>query len=68
MERQESEKTRLEKQDLYMQEMERYIRLLEEENAQQKQLIAYLEDEKHVLQENYKEYVALVHKMMAEIQ
>lgn len=68
MKRQDSEKKRLEKQDLYMQEMEKYIRLLKEENAQQKQLITYLENENHVLRENHKEYVALVHKMMAEMQ
>ena len=62
----DNEKT--EKQYLYIQEMEKYIRLLEEENAQQKQMIEYLEEENRVLQKNYKEYVALVHKMMEELQ
>ena len=68
MKQQELEKMKSEKQDLYIREMEKYIRLLEEENAQQKQMIEHLEEENRVLQKNYKEYVALVHKMMAELQ
>ena len=63
----EPEKTAQEKQKLYIQEMEKYISLLEEENAQQKQIIKYLKEQNRIIEKNYKKYEELVHKMMAEL-
>lgn len=67
MKQQELEKMAQEKQKLYIQEMEKYIGLLEEENDQQKQIIEYLKEQNRVIEKNYKKYVDLVHKMMAEL-
>ena len=63
----EPEKNAQEKQKLYIQEMEKYISLLEEENAQQKQIIGYLKEQNRIVEKNYKKYEELVHKMMAEL-
>lgn len=64
MKQQEPYKNAMEKQEGYIQEMENYISLLEEENGLQKQLIAKLQEENSMLQRQYEDYAKAVHQMM----
>lgn len=67
MKQQESPKNVIKKQEDYIQEMENYISLLEEESNLQRQLIAKLQEENRVLHKQYGDYVEAVHQMMKDL-
>lgn len=63
-----TEKEIIREQEKYIQEMEHYISILEEANAQQKQSIEMLEQPNMVLQHHYEQYVNTVHRMMKDFE
>lgn len=67
MERQGSYKKTLEEQEGQIQEMERMISLLEEENSLQRQLIERLREENDVLEKHAQKYLETMRKMLEEI-
>lgn len=67
MERQGSYKKALEEQEGRIQEMERMISLLEEENSLQRQLIERLREENDVLEKHAQKYLETMRKMLEDI-
>jgi len=67
MERQELYEKALKEQEGRIQEMERMISLLEEENGLQRQLIERLEEENSVLEKHAQKYLETMHKMLEDI-
>ena len=67
MERQGSYKKILEEQEGQIQEMERMISLLEEENSLQRQLIEGLKEENSVLEKQAQKYLETMRKMLEDI-
>ena len=67
MERQGSYKKTLEEQEGQIQEMERMISLLEEENSPQRQLIERLREENDVLEKQAQKYLETMRKMLEDI-
>ena len=67
MERQGLYKKALAAQEGRIQEMERMISLLEEENSLQRQIIERLLDENSVLEKHAQEYLETMHRMLEDI-
>ncbi|EOS27818.1 hypothetical protein C804_04013 [Lachnospiraceae bacterium A4] len=67
MERQGSYKKTLEEQEGQIQEMERMISLMEEENSLQRQLIERLREENDVLEKHAQKYLETMRKMLEDI-
>lgn len=67
MQRQGLYQKALEEQDGRIQEMERVISLLEEENSLQRQIIEKLKEENSVLQKHAQEYLETMRKMLEDI-
>lgn len=57
----------LKEQEWRIQEMERIISLLEEENSLQRQLIERLKEENSVLEKQAQKYLDTMHKMLEDI-
>lgn len=57
----------LKEQEGRIQEMERIISLLEEENSLQRQLIERLKEENSVLEKQAQKYLDTMHKMLEDI-
>lgn len=54
------------KQQDYIQDMERYIAVLEQENRQQKEMIELLEEHNRVLQKSYNDLFRMVQRITGE--
>lgn len=67
MERQELYEKALKEQKGRIQEMERMISLLEEENSLQRQLIGRLKEENSVLEKHAQKYLGTMRKMLEDI-
>lgn len=67
MERQELYEKALEEQEGRIQEMERIISLLEEENSLQQQLIERLNEENSVLEKQAQKYLETMRRMLEDI-
>ena len=68
MERQELYKKALAAQERRIQEMERMISLLEEENSLQRQLIEKLEEENRLLHKHADDYSKAMRQMLEDFQ
>lgn len=67
MEQQEFYEKALKEQEGRIQEMERMISLLEEENSLQRQLIERLKEENSVLEKHAQKYLETMRKMLEDI-
>ena len=67
MKQQKLQENTIKKQEIYIQEMQKTIALLEEENGLQKELLRHLGEENEILRRHVDDYARTMRQMLEEM-